>query len=175
MRIGGDIFQEPTSSSDLFHSYLPSAHVGDRWFCWTVLSRGIPVSFGTAVDLFSDIQQSKPTIMGFVPRVLNRVVSQIKGMVEADGPAEQARFDAAYAAKRLLLVSKGVVSGDTEHDRPGGSFNRFRQLIGGRVKQWGIGAAAIDGGVLEFARVVFGVKIAELFGQTETTGGFGLT
>lgn len=108
--------------------------------------------------------------MGFVPRVLNRVVAQIKGMVEGDGAAAQARFDAAYAAKRRLLYSSGVVSGDTEHDREGGAFYKFRQLIGGRVRMWGIGAAAIDGGVLEFARVVFGVKIAELFGQTECTG-----
>ncbi|KAI9014230.1 hypothetical protein DFJ74DRAFT_287896 [Hyaloraphidium curvatum] len=162
----------PEASKDISYSYLPSAHVGDRWGSWSWMSRGVPIAFGSngAVEMFSDVQICKPTFFGFVPRVLNRLVAQVRTMVDAEGPEARSRFDAAYTAKRRLMLEQGIVTNDSEHDRPGGAFHKFQQLIGGRVRCWFIGAAAIDGAVLEFARVVFGVKVSELYGQTETTG-----
>ncbi|KAI9002982.1 hypothetical protein DFJ74DRAFT_442670 [Hyaloraphidium curvatum] len=188
--VAGEIFEHPTPAKELFHSYLPTgtaarsssdafakhshlpntAHVGDRWFCWVYMAHGVPLSFGTPLDLFSDIQQSKPTLMLFVPRVMNRVVGQIKSMVDAEGSDAKRAFEEAYAEKRRMLIRDGVVSSSTRHDQPGGVLHKFRMMMGGRLYALTVGAAAIDGAMLEFARIVFGIKVMEGFGQTEIMG-----
>ncbi|KAI9016595.1 hypothetical protein DFJ74DRAFT_677731 [Hyaloraphidium curvatum] len=153
--------------SDTWFSYLPSAHAADRLASWSMMYAGLRIAFGTGnvADLLPDMQAAKPTVLVMVPRILNRVVGQIKAMVDAQGPQVKGAFDAAYAAKRKLLLGQGIVTRETEWDQK--VFGRMQALLGGKVRYITAGAAAVDVNALEFGRIVFGCPFIEAFGQTE--------
>lgn len=153
--------------SDIWFSYLPSAHAADRLCSWSFMGLGVPLAFGSGnvAELFNDLQASKPTMIVMVPRILNRVVAQIKTMVDAQGPEARKAFDEGYKAKRKLLLESGTITRDSEWDRK--VFAKFQAILGGRMRYVSAGAAAVDVNALEFGRIVFGCQFQEAFGQTE--------
>ncbi|KAI9015468.1 hypothetical protein DFJ74DRAFT_609441 [Hyaloraphidium curvatum] len=151
-------------------SYLPTAHIGDRIISWAFVSAGMGLAFATGVqtELFSDMQAAKPVALLMVPRILNRLVGVVRNMVDAQGPEFKRKFDEGFRAKRKLMIEQGIISRDTEWDRA--IFGKLQAVLGGKMRYITAGAAAVDVNSLEFCRIVFGVQMCEVFGQTEGTG-----
>ena len=164
------------SSSDVFLSYSPFAHQAERCMYSALTCQGVKIglSSGDPVILFDDARALNPTVFYLVPRIGNRLVQTLKAMF-INSPEKQAAFDKSYAAKRKLLIDQGIIPRDPSLDDPLGVMKSMRDYVGGRFRMSASGAAPAPAANLEFHRVVFGIRLYERFGQTETTSAFTTT
>src|SRR3954451_13058204 len=127
-------------------SYLPAAHIADRWanHYGALMTYGATVTSVTALpDLMPVAQQVKPTYFGGVPRVWEKIKA---GLEAKAGPqiAEAARNDPQVAA----AVRAGL------------GLDEATLFV--------TGAAPTPLEVLEFF-AAFGIEICEVWGMSETT------
>lgn len=54
-------------------------------------------------------------------------------------------------------------------------FNKFKKILGGKVRLIVTGSAPIGGEVLSFLKIAFSCRVFEAYGQTETTAGLSIT
>nr|XP_039259669.1 long-chain-fatty-acid--CoA ligase 1-like isoform X2 [Styela clava] len=161
------------SPSDVLFSYLPLAHVFERYIECGVLMHGGSIGFyqGNPKLLMDDAATLKPTIFPMVPRLVNRIYGKIMTAVGNSG-MKKAVFDFCLNRK-MSALKKGNVSDDTIWDKL--VFHKFQAVLGGRVKLSICAAAPISAKVLNVVRCVMGIPIVEGYGQTETTSGFVIT
>ncbi|XP_063729277.1 long-chain-fatty-acid--CoA ligase 1-like [Symsagittifera roscoffensis] len=155
-------------SSDLYLSYLPSAHSFNSVCTYAVFYTGSGIGYysGSVLKLMEDIQILKPTFFPIVPRLLNRLYDQINQGVKGAFCLKRKLFERAMEGK-LEQMSQGVpVSKDSLLSRI--AFKKAREVLGGQVRVMLIGSAPISDKVLNFGRVVMGCEILECYGQTET-------
>jgi long-subunit acyl-CoA synthetase (AMP-forming) len=132
----------PMSAGGRVTSYLPSAHIADRW-----LSYYQPTMYGHTVTAVADARQVvgvlpevRPTVWGAVPRIWEKIMAAL----QAQGIADPAALpDEARAAVRAKL-----------------GLDRVEWLVSG--------AAAIPTEVLEYF-LALGLPICELWGMSETS------
>lgn len=93
-------------------SYMPMAHIYERLNMGVLFASGakIGVYRGDALLLFEDVQALQPSYFPSVPRILNRLVGQLRGMASQLPAAEKAAFEKAYDAKLALLRKGGLMA-----------------------------------------------------------------
>lgn len=161
-------------SSDCLISYLPLAHVYER-FCENLFfSYGGRVGFysGDTHKLLDDVQALKPTVFCSVPRLFQRIEERVTSSLQGKSFLARSLFQQALAAKIRRLRSSGV----PQHplwDKI--VFDKFKNLMGGRVRLMLTGSAPLDPQTLERMRAFFCCWIVEGYGMTETMGASFLT
>ncbi|CDJ36174.1 LOW QUALITY PROTEIN: long-chain fatty acid CoA ligase, putative [Eimeria mitis] len=161
-------------SSDCLISYLPLAHVYER-FCENLFfSYGGRVGFysGDTHKLLDDVQTLKPTVFCSVPRLFQRIEERVTNSLQGKSFLARSLFQQALAAKIRRLRSSGV----PQHpvwDKV--VFDKFKNLMGGRVRIMLTGSAPLDPQTLERMRAFFCCWIVEGYGMTETMGASFLT
>lgn len=168
-----DAYYYKLSPSDVLFSYLPLAHVFERYIECGVLMYGGSIGFfqGDPKLLMDDAAALKPTIFPMVPRLVNRIYGKIMAAV-GDSGLKKMLFDFCLNRK-MAALRKGNVSADTFWDKV--VFHKFQAVVGGRVKLSICAAAPISVKVLNVVRCVLGIPILEGYGQTESTSGFVVT
>jgi long-subunit acyl-CoA synthetase (AMP-forming)/phytoene dehydrogenase-like protein len=157
-------------------SYLPAAHIADRWSChYNSMVFGIQVtSVPDARQIASVLRDVRPTIWGAVPRV----VEKLKAALEAGLAAEpdQARRSAVQRALELARekvrleqagepVPAELAAAVAEADRQ--VLGALREKIGLDQAEWVvIGAAPMPRAVHEFL-LALGLPVTETFGMSE--------
>ncbi|CAJ0929381.1 unnamed protein product, partial [Ranitomeya imitator] len=122
-------------TSDIAISYLPMAHVFERWFRYTVISDILEVSniisdgletvvfcSGAKVGFFQgdirlltdDMKTLRPTVFPSVPRLLNRIYDKIQS--GAQTPTKKFLLDLAITCKSAE-VKKGIIRNDSIWDK----------------------------------------------------------
>lgn len=155
------------STSDIFISYLPLAHIYERVNQVMTVYCGVAVGFyqGDNMKLMDDMAALRPTIFCSVPRLYNRIYAGIMNAVKASGGLRERLFNAAYNAKKQALLNGKNPS--PLWDRL--VFNKIKDRLGGRVRLIVSGASPLSPDVLEFLKICFGGRIIEGYGMTETT------
>ncbi|WAQ86114.1 hypothetical protein PtA15_6A744 [Puccinia triticina] len=148
---------------------------------------GAPIGYscGDNLRLLEDVQLLKPTIflryasptelvsahpnpsiLGSVPRVLNRIYQAV--LAQLDGPG----FKGSLGRKALQVKLQNLkTNGTNTHflwDRL--VFNKVKQALGGRVRIIGTGSAPISPDVVSFLKVAFITQVSEGYGSTENSG-----
>lgn len=166
---------EQFSPSDTFLSYSPLAHQAERCMYSALTCQGVAIgmSSGDPTLLFDDARALKPAIMYLVPRIGNRLVQTLKSTF-LKTPEQVAAWEQSYAAKRRVLLS-GTLPRDEKLDDSMGLMKAMRDYVGGRLRMSASGAAPAPAANLEFHRIVFGIRLFERFGQTESTSAFATT
>jgi len=132
----------PAQQGDRSTSYLPSAHLADRWgLHYTAMAFGLTVTYvADPRAVVAALPEVRPTTWGAVPRIWEK----LKAGLEAKGITDPASM--------------------SEEERKG-----VRQLIGLDDLRWAAsGAAPIAPEVLQFFTDL-GVPICELWGMSETS------
>ena len=163
--------------TDVFLSFLPLSHVYGRIVDEVVaLGRGAAVVYAEALieRLPANMVEVKPTVMGSVPRLYERVYARVTAAVEAGSPMKQRIFHWAsglgaqkYAnhlagrpdspwLKLQLRVADGLV------------FRKIRDRTGGRVRYFVSGSAPLAREIGEFFYGM-GMLVLEGYGLTETS------
>ncbi|KAL8188628.1 hypothetical protein R6Q57_029648 [Mikania cordata] len=153
--------------SDVYISYLPLAHIYERFNQIILVYYGGSVGFyqGDSLKLLDDMALLKPTVFCSVPRLYNRVYDGIINAVKTSGGLREKLFNAAYNAKRQALL-KGK-SASPMWDRL--VFDKIKAKLGGRVRYMVSGASPLSADVMNFLKVCFGCPVMEGYGMTETS------
>jgi long-chain acyl-CoA synthetase len=157
-----------TDDSEVMLSYLPLAHIFGRFLEAVMFRLGASVGYfgGDVAKLIEDAQVLQPTLFPGVPRVFNRIASQIQ--IQVDGPGlKGSLLRTAVNAKLHYHDQDGSVN-HAFWDRV--VFKKVKALLGGRVRSMVSGSAPIRPDVIRLLRVCFGVDFREGYGQTENTG-----
>jgi long-chain acyl-CoA synthetase len=170
----------PVRPGDRCVSYLPSAHVADRW-----LTHYPSLVFGAQITCVADLGQlaaalldTRPTVWGAVPRVWEK----LKGALEAGIAAEQdpataaALRSAIEVGRRKVRAEQAAAAGGgagpdrdllAEYEAADEVLSTLRATLGLELVRWSVaGAAPIAVDVLELFAAI-GLEICEGWGMSE--------
>ncbi len=161
--------------SDLQYFWLPLAHVFGKAVIAVCIGIGIPTAIDGRVDRLADnLAVVKPTFVGAVPRVFEKVHGKVLGQALAAGGLKAAIF--RWAVK----VGARVSAEGQEGRRPSPwlalqhgladrlVLHKVRDKFGGRLRFFFSGSAPLARELGEFFDA-FGVTILEGYGLTEST------
>src|SRR3954465_3938085 len=169
--------QQILDESDVQFLWLPMAHS----FGKVLLSTQLACGFATAVDgrqdkIIENLAIVKPTFMGAVPRIFEKAHGRIVTMQRQEGGLKEKIFTRAFEVgmkvKRLEDEGKPVPMQlkvqNAIFDRL--VFAKLRERVGGRVRFFISGAAALNREVAEWFHAA-GLLILEGYGMTESSAG----
>src|SRR5436190_5158024 len=168
----------PTRSNGRLISFLPAAHIADRWS-----SHYGAMVHGHEVTCCADprrvmelVPEVRPTTFGAVPRIWEKTKAALEAAIEAE-PNEQRRAAARWALdvgrRRVRAEQAGEAMDDAlaaEHARAEKLvLCTLRERLGlDQVDRFVAGAAPTPVEVLEFFAAI-GIDICELWGMSELT------
>jgi long-subunit acyl-CoA synthetase (AMP-forming) len=158
-------------------SFLPSAHIADRW-----AGLYAQMFYGNCVFCCPDPRQMvaysievKPTVWGGVPRIWEKLKAAIEIGIAAE--ADEAKREATVAAieigrRRARARMDGGTPAELEAEWKRADeqvLSRIRAMLGlDQVESFVVGAAPTPPEVLEFF-LALGIEIRETWGMSETT------
>jgi long-chain acyl-CoA synthetase len=163
------------SDKDLNYLWLPLAHSFGKVMLAMPLVMGFPTVIDGRVDkIVENLGIIKPTFMGAVPRIFEKVHGRITETIAEEGGFKQTLFD--WAIDVGLRVSRANQAG---HRIGAGLalqraiadrlvFSTIRQRFGGRLRFFISGSAALDRDVAQWFDAV-GTVVLEGYGLTETS------
>ncbi|KAK9817139.1 hypothetical protein WJX72_010149 [[Myrmecia] bisecta] len=163
---------EHIKPGDVYLSFLPLAHVFDRFCADTYLSRGASIGYwqGNVKLLMSEIAALRPTGFFGVPRVFDRIYDTVMQRIQAGSPLKRAVFQACFRWKRMWM-RLGWASPLASPLADALVFNKIKAALGGRCQFLFSGAAPLAAHVEEFLRVALCASAGQGFGLTETCAG----
>ncbi|CAD0185672.1 Long-chain-fatty-acid--CoA ligase FadD15 [Ruegeria sp. THAF57] len=168
----------PTHETDEQLCFLPLCHILERDVSvYFPLAAKCVVNFAESPEtVFSNLQEVSPSTFTAVPRVWEKVYSQVQIMTQDATPAGRAAF--GMALKAGLARAEYILSGQPV---PAGVAAKFwlwdrlvlrnlRRMLGmDKMRRGGSGAAPISTDLLKWYWAI-GVPLVEGFGMTETSG-----
>jgi long-chain acyl-CoA synthetase len=175
LRAGDQIFTLTPGGRSI--SFLPSAHIADRW-----ANQYAQMVYGTCVfccpvvqELVAYTIEVRPTIWGGVPRIWEKLKVALEAGMEAeeDSSKREATELAMNVGRRWVdayLAGEIPTGLQAEWDRADELvFSGIRAMLGLDEVEWfGVGAAPTPPDVLRFFLAI-GIEINELWGMSETT------
>lgn len=159
-----------TDHNDVACSYLPLAHIFQRMNEGAALWSGVRIGYfhGDILQLVDDFKQLRPTLLPSVPRLLNRFGGAIRAQT-----VDQTGFKGSlsrYIVSTKLANLHDKTKPTTKHifyDRIWGK--KVSAALGlDRVRTMVSGSAPLDASLHDFLRVVFGNRVLQGYGLTET-------
>jgi long-subunit acyl-CoA synthetase (AMP-forming) len=167
---------QPIESNARVISYLPHAHIADRFG-----THYLPMRIGGTITacpdprlLFEHVMDAKPTEFTGVPRVWEKLKAGIEAKLAAEPSPEKkglvrAAIDASLAAVRFEQAGKPVpaelAAGVARAEAM--VFGPLRAALGlGETRTFFVGAAPSTREVLEFFHAI-GIRICEVWGMSE--------
>ncbi|WP_171125090.1 MULTISPECIES: long-chain fatty acid--CoA ligase [unclassified Ruegeria] len=168
----------PTHETDEQLCFLPLCHILERDVSvYFPLAAKCVVNFAESPEtVFSNLQEVSPSTFTAVPRVWEKIYSQVQIMTQDATPAGRAAF--GMALKAGLARAEYILSGQPV---PAGVAAKFwlwdrlvlrnlRRMLGmDKMRRGGSGAAPISTDLLKWYWAI-GVPLVEGFGMTETSG-----
>lgn len=163
--------------TDIFLSFLPLSHIYGRIVDEVVaLGRGATVVYAEALleRLPANMVEVRPTVMGSVPRLYERVYARVLSAVESGPQSRQRIFEWAAGLGRQRYANHLAGRGDS----PWLAaqlwiadllvFRKIRERTGGRVRYFVSGSAPLAREIGEFFYAM-GMLVLEGYGLTETS------
>ena len=163
--------------TDVFLSFLPLSHIYGRIVDEVIaLGRGAAVVYAEALieRLPANMVEVKPTVMGSVPRLYERVYARVQSAVEAGSPLRQRIFHWAAGLGAQKYANHLAGRADSPWLRlqlrvaDGLVFKKIRDRTGGRVRYFVSGSAPLAREIGEFFYGM-GMLVLEGYGLTETS------
>lgn len=163
--------------TDVFLAFLPLSHIYGRIVDEVVaLGRGAAVVFAEALieRLPANMVEVKPTVMGSVPRLYERVYARVLAAVESGSPTRQRIFHWAAGLGRQKYANHLAGKGDSPwlalqlRIADALVFGKIRERTGGRVRYFVSGSAPLAREIGEFFYGM-GMLVLEGYGLTETS------
>ena len=163
------------SDKDLNYLWLPLAHAFGKVMLALPLQIGFPTVVDGRVDkIIENLTVIRPTIMGAVPRIFEKVHGRINEMMAKEGGVKKRLFD--WATGVGVQMSRVKQAGErpspllsvqhTLADRL--VLSTIRDRFGGRMRFFISGSAALDREIAQWFDAV-GVIVLEGYGLTETS------
>ena len=149
--------------------FLPLSHLMEHMIFTVNLVLGVQVGYysGDNARLIEDAQELRPTMLVAVPRIYERIHQLIFDTVNKKGGFFKKLFDKALAIKLYNYEKYGRLS-HALFDRI--FFNKFKNLLGGRLEYMMTASAAMDKSMMQELKVMLCVGFSQGYGQTEGSG-----
>ncbi len=168
----------PPTVADSVISYLPDAHIANRWgshYTGMVTGQQV-VTLADLKQLITVLPAVRPTFFGAVPQIWYKVKAGIEAQLAAEKSPVKKRLGQwaiDVGRKRARLRSDGKPVPATLHAQHALAdrlvLSKVRARLGlDRVRFAATGAAAIDPDALEFV-LALGLPVCELWGMSETS------
>ncbi len=160
---------------DVGMSFLPLSHVLERTLDYQYLWLGVTIAYPESIEAMpQNVLETRPTVMGVVPRALEKIHDKVLEAVHQAPPSKQKLFQwalrvgrayfpygldgkAAPVALRVkYLIAHALV------------FSKVRARLGGRMTTLICGAAPLSRELTEFFFAA-GLPVYEGYGLTETS------
>jgi long-chain acyl-CoA synthetase len=159
----------PIETGDVSLSFLPLSHIFQRHVDYALMLAGATTAYAQSVlTVAEDMREVRPTFAGGVPRFFEKVYARVLTEVSRSPAIGRTIFEKAVhiglehvrgGHRRLSLKYKAA-------DRL--VFRRIRAGLGGRIRFFISGGAALNKDIAEFFWAV-GLPIFEGYGLTETS------
>jgi long-chain acyl-CoA synthetase len=163
------------SEQDLNYLWLPLSHSFGKVMLALPLAIGFPTVIDGRVDkIVENLPVIRPTIMGAVPRIFEKVHGRVNEMVAKEGGAKKALFDWAIGVgqqvSRLKQTGQRIPALLAVQHKIADRlvFSTIRERFGGRIRFFISGSAALDREIAQWFDAV-GVVVLEGYGLTETS------
>ena len=163
------------SDKDLNYLWLPLSHA----FGKVMLALPLVIGFPTVVDgrvdkIIENLAVIRPTIMGAVPRIFEKVHGRINEMMAGEGGLKKTRFDWAIGVG--VQVSRAKQAGESVSPLLAAQYKmadklvlaKIRDRFGGRLRFFISGSAALDRDIAQWFDAI-GIVVLEGYGLTETS------
>jgi long-subunit acyl-CoA synthetase (AMP-forming) len=157
----------PTTPGQTTVSFLPNAHISDRFICHysTMVLGGTITCVPDHEDLWDAIVATRPTRFHGVPRTFEKLAERAKALVASD-PALAAAADTGLAAVRAEQSGEPVADPAAARESDA-TLLRVREHLGLDQVEWlSVAAAPSSYAMLEYHHAL-GLPLAELWGMTE--------
>jgi len=163
------------TDKDLNYLWLPLSHAFGKVMLALPLAIGFPTVIDGRVDkIVENLAIIRPTIMGAVPRIFEKVHSRINEMMVKEGGAKKKLFD--WAIDVGLQVSRVKQTGGRPSALLSAQYavadklvlSKIRDRFGGRLRFFISGSAALDREIAQWFDAI-GVVVLEGYGLTETS------
>jgi long-chain acyl-CoA synthetase len=166
----------PISSSDLYLSFLPLSHIFERMAgLYLMIMTGAAIAYAEKMDTVpQDMLEVHPTIMLGVPRFFEKLYARVQDSLKQSSSLKKAIIGwslrtgskaAGLSIKKnkipIILSIKMFLAKQL-------TFNKLRRKLGGRVRFFVSGGAALSKNIGEFFYSA-GLTILEGYGLTETS------
>ena len=163
------------SDKDLNYLWLPLAHAFGKVMLALPLQIGFPTVVDGRVDkIIENLTVIRPTIMGAVPRIFEKVHGRINEMMAKEGGVKKRLFD--WATGVGVQMSRVKQAGERPSPLLSVQYkladrlvlSTIRDRFGGRMRFFISGSAALDREIAQWFDAV-GVIVLEGYGLTETS------
>ncbi len=163
------------SDKDLNYLWLPLSHAFGKVMLALPLAIGFPTVIDGRVDkIVENLAIIRPTIMGAVPRIFEKVHARINETMIKEGGLKKKLFD--WAIDVGLKVSRAKQAGERPSALLAAEYkladklvlSTIRERFGGRLRFFISGSAALDREIAQWFDAV-GVVVLEGYGLTETS------
>jgi len=163
------------SEKDLNYLWLPLSHAFGKVMLALPLVVGFPTVIDGRVDkIVENLAIIRPTIMGAVPRIFEKVHGRINEMMAKEGGIKKALFD--WAVGVGLQVSRARQAGERPSALLAAQYkladklvlSTIRERFGGRLRFFISGSAALDREIAQWFDAI-GIPVLEGYGLTETS------
>ena len=161
----------PIGPSDRTVSFLPWAHIyGQTVELHLLIAAGASTAFNTnPAHLLDDLREVRPTILVAVPRIFDRLRTNVIAQIEARPRFVRDLFWRGLAASIRLRRGEPVSAGDRlARALASPLFAAIRHKLGGRLEFAVSGSATLSREVAELVDGV-GIEVYEGYGLTETS------
>lgn len=163
-------------TNDVVLSYLPLCHAFERMAgYYTCFACGATIGFAESIDtVVTNLSEVRPTVMTTVPRFLERFKSRVESQARAKSERDQKVFHWAMKVgrKRVQALQKKGKVGSLLSLKYGLAdklvFSKIRERMGGRMRFFASGGAALPRDVAEFIFSI-GLNVVEGYGLTEAS------
>ena len=163
------------SDKDLNYLWLPLSHAFGKVMLALPLVVGFPTVIDGRVDkIVENLAIIRPTIMGAVPRIFEKVHGRINEMMVNEGGLKKTMFD--WAVGVGVQASRVRQAGETVSPLLAAQYkladklvlSKIRDRFGGRLRFFISGSAALDREIAQWFDAI-GVVVLEGYGLTETS------
>lgn len=153
-------------------SVLPLSHAFERLLCYGYFRLGIPIAYGDPHSLKPLLARHRPSVMGCVPRVLEKIHEAVETQVRTQPAWKQKVFQAFVGAgidcaRRPAPRKPPLKSRALNRAARLLLFTRIRRQLGG-LEYMVVGGAWLNPAIEEFFRAA-GIVVLQGYGLTETS------
>ncbi|CAH0991247.1 Long-chain-fatty-acid--CoA ligase FadD15 [Sinobacterium norvegicum] len=160
--------------NDTSLSFLPLSHIFERAWTWYALASNCRVAYcRNPARIQKALVEVKPTVMCAVPRLYEKIYTQVISKAESAPRLKKLIFSLAFKIGNHCFerrnnnqtVGPVATAANTLADKI--VFANIRQALGGNIRFMPSGGAALDAGINQFFQVC-GLNVISGFGMTET-------
>jgi len=157
----------PLDQSDVELSFLPLSHIFQRHVDYAAMHAGTTIAYAENMATVGDnLVEVHPTIAAGVPRFFEKLRLRVLTEIE-NGPRLQRRVF-GWALRIGILAVRNGRRGSQDALAEQLVFRKIRERMGGRLRWFVSGGAALEREVAEFFFAI-GIPVLEGYGLTETS------